>query len=158
MRNTLFYISLFIFTASLQSCFSYQEIEFSEVRNYSFDPSSEQAVLKLEMQVNNPNSFGFKVKKGDLDVLLNNKKSGNLKLDQKIKVKKKSNDTHEVVLVGDRDKLINAVVNNVGLGLLSNSMELGLKGKLKVSAFFFFWKKFKLDWSQRVSPSEFMSK
>jgi LEA14-like dessication related protein len=82
----------------LGSC-NYEDPEFSNVRNIRFrELDGRKISLDLTVDCDNPNKFGFKVKKSTLDITVDNELLGVVYLDEKIKIKRLSNNAYDVPL------------------------------------------------------------
>ena len=62
----------------------FEEPDISDVKNFKL--------------INNPNAFNFKIKGGDVDIKINEEEVGTVKLSEKIKIRKKKQNTYTVPL------------------------------------------------------------
>lgn len=92
LTHVLLLLSVLIFT----SC-DYDDPEFTEVGNLRVENmAGQQLNARLSVTCDNPNSFGFKVKKGVLDVSVNDAVIGIINLEQKVKFKRKSKNVYDI--------------------------------------------------------------
>lgn len=87
--------------------------------------------LKFEVQINNPNRFGFKLQNPACEILLNDKKIGTGYTETMVKVKPKTNEYHPVFLQTDITSLGN-MASLAGSILQKGEAKLTLKGTLRV--------------------------
>lgn len=80
------------------SC-EFEDPDFTDVGNLRVENMlGQQLNIRLSVTCDNPNAFGFKVKKGTLDVSLNDMVIGVIKLDQKVKFKRRSKNVYDLPL------------------------------------------------------------
>ena len=85
----------------LTAC-NFEEPDFGEVGNFQLQKLEGSHIeCSVDVQVDNPNAIGFKVKKVSADVQMEDQMVGKVKLNEKIKVKRKSNKTYTVPLIID---------------------------------------------------------
>ena len=57
----------------LSSCITFKEVKFEGVDNVSFGKVKQGIIpLILDLKIDNPNSFSIKLKKGEVDIFINN--------------------------------------------------------------------------------------
>ncbi len=120
-------VFLIIIALSITSC-DVKEVEVDNISNFSFDKMTKDYIaISLNVNIHNPNNFGFNINKVDLDVYLNGSKLGKIYDIKNIHVSKKSNDTHRV-----EAKIKVLSEQNIGMTLLSvvlnNKAKIHLKG------------------------------
>ncbi|MNU96095.1 Late embryogenesis abundant protein [compost metagenome] len=95
MKKILFICTLLV---AISSC-KFVEPEVSGYSNFKFGKLEGKTLhVSFDATVDNPNGYGFKVKKGKLNVSINNLELGVIDLDKKIKVKRKSENVYTVPL------------------------------------------------------------
>lgn len=120
---------------SLQGCFDYEEVEFKGVQNVSVLERTDNVLkLQIDVKVDNPNTFNIKVRKSTMDIYINDKYVGKTHLDDKIVLKKKTEDVYAVVLRADPKDVIKAAMGSLG-GLLKGNVTVRLKGDVKGSVY-----------------------
>ncbi|MES2557161.1 MAG: LEA type 2 family protein [Bacteroidota bacterium] len=77
---------------------------------------------EFSVDCDNPNGFGFKVKKANIDVSVNDQILGKVSLDKKMKVKRKSKNTYTVPVVIELED-----------GALFKIMQLSLSGEVNIA-------------------------
>jgi LEA14-like dessication related protein len=140
---------------SLQGCFDYEEVEFRGVQNVSVVERTDNVVkLQIDVRVDNPNKFNIKVKKSTLDIYINDKYVGKTHLDEKIVLKKKTDDVYGVVLRANPKDILKAAMGSLG-GLLKGSVTVQLKGDVKGSVYGIS-KKVEVDVKEEINLKDLM--
>ena len=120
MKKILFLCALVI---TVSSC-NFTEPEVSGYSNFKFGKLEGKTLnVSFDATVDNENGYGFKVKKGKLNVSVNDLEIGVIDLDKKIKVKRKSKNVYTIplqlsqVLNGTQIKMEWNRSYNLGYGL-----------------------------------------
>jgi LEA14-like dessication related protein len=87
---------------------------------------------EFSVDCDNPNGFGFTMKKGNIDVLIADQKMGTITLDEKIKVKRKSKNTYTVPVSIDLEN--GALIKLMQLSL-KNEITVKFEGKIRGSVY-----------------------
>lgn len=101
----------------------YSNFKFKKMDGKEFD-------ITFDVRVENENGFGMKVKKGSVDVEANNMVLATLTLSDKIKVKRKSDNTYTVPV---HIKIADGALFRVLALVASNKVDLEFDGKVKGS-------------------------
>ncbi len=119
-RLLLFPIVALLFFGT-NSC-SIDEPDISNVGNFKLKKLEGQRIeAEFSVDCDNPNGFGFKVKKANIDVSANDQILGNISLDKKLKVKRKSKNTYTIPVIIELEN-----------GALFKIMQLSLSGEVTV--------------------------
>ena len=154
MQYRLFRIPAFLmiavfFAVSLSSCLTYEEVEFVGVKDVDVESfSMKEAVVKVTVQVKNPNKYKIKITNSDLDLFLNGNDLGKAVIQEKIILEKQSNDSHTFTVKTNIGKAAGAL-GGLLLGI-GRAPELHVKGTIKAKAFGI-GKNFPVDVKERVS-------
>jgi LEA14-like dessication related protein len=105
---------------------------------------------EFSVRIKNDNSFGFTVTKSDLDLSLNGKKLGKVKLKDKVHVRAKSDDPHTFTIKSDLSESGAGGLPALLSIIQSRSPKVKLVGYLKVRSFLFFSKKIPVDIEQSI--------
>lgn len=101
---------------ALSGC-DFDEPDVSNLSNFKLKKIEGKHIeAEFNVDCDNPNSFGFKMKKANIDVLIADQLMGKITLDDKIKIKRKSNNTYTVPVTFDLEN-----------GALIKLMQLSLK-------------------------------
>ena len=86
---------------ALTAC-NFEAPDIGEVGNFHLQKLEGSHIeCSFDVNIENPNAIGFKVKKVSADVQMEEQLMGKVKLNEKIKVKRKSNKTYTVPLIID---------------------------------------------------------
>ncbi len=154
-RNFKFWFLLVSFTFLFQGCLEYKEVNFKGVKDVNIqDRSSDKMKIEIAVLIDNPNTYNIKVKKSTLDVYLNGKYAGKTTLDQKVVIKKKSENVYYAVINVSTKDLMKAAMGSIG-GLLKGTATVELKGKVKGSVYGIS-KSVDVDMKEEVNLKDFM--
>lgn len=112
-----------------------------------------QIGIEAEIQVNNPNSFGIRIKKLKAEVFIDNSPMGNITGGKKIKIKPLSNDYHKVSLNTDIGQLLTSTPTLINM-FTGGKSNFRIKGG-GVAGVFIFRKKFSFDHQDRIDLKGF---
>lgn len=127
MKKVLFLCAL-VFAVS--SC-EFLEPEVSGYSNFQFGKLEGKTLnVSFDATVDNENGYGFKIKKGKLNVSVNNLEIGVIDLDKKIKVKRKSENVYTVPL---QLSLSDGALFRIAKLIDDEKFELKLDGKVRGS-------------------------
>lgn len=97
--------------------------------------------LQLHVGLNNPNSFGLRVKKLQFTLNLNGESLGRMEAPGTLRIKPRSDTSYPLHLTADLSGLKGGLT-----GLLTGRMQVQVKGSGKVKYFLFFGKSFDFSW------------
>lgn len=118
----------------LSSC-EFIEPEVSGYSNFKFRKLEGKTLnVNFDVTVNNENGYGFKLKKGNLHLLVNDQDIGTIELNDKIKVKRKSEKVYNVPL---KLSLSDGAVFRIMKIVNAEKYELKLDGKVRGSVWGF---------------------
>lgn len=121
---------------SLQGCFDYEDIDFKGIKNVSVIERTDDVVkLQIDVLLNNPNNYNIKVKKSTMDIYINNKYVGKTHLDDKIILKKKTEEIYGVVLRVNPKDILKAAMGSLGGIMQGKHVAVRLKGDVKGSVY-----------------------
>jgi LEA14-like dessication related protein len=125
--------ALFLF----DSC-RFEEVEFKKVEYVSVNNVNKKRIqIKLGMNLYNPNAFKIKVVDADLDLFIGGAEAGKADLMNKIILRKKREQTADILIEADYDKVFKAVAQS-GLQLLfTKKIQVKVKGWIKGRVFVF---------------------
>jgi len=138
MKNVAFLIVLIF---ALSSCHFYAP-KFQGGESFKMENMSGQEIkMTVEADIENKNWFGVKIKPSELDLYIEDVYIGKLKLDKKVKMKRKRT-THLVAPV--TVKLEQGVMLKAMRFIRKDKLKVQLKGKAKAGVFIFS-KKIEID-------------
>lgn len=148
--NRIIIIASFISIFSLSSCFEYEDVKFNGVKDFKLTNNKEENLLiKLDLEVYNPNKYKITIKPAILDVYVNGKYAGKTKMKDKIVLEKQKKGIYPLYLKAKTKDILGALTGSLG-SFLSGKINIGIKGKVKAKVYGI-GKKFDLDEEQRVS-------
>ena len=134
----------------LTSCFDYEDVEFKGVQNIGLDDRSGGTItVRIDMKVNNPNSYNIKINKSSLDVFVNGSKVGKTKMKNNIVLKKNHQDVYSLYLTLSEKELKRSALSSIG-SLLTGRMKVRIKGEIKAKVYGI-GKKFPIDVEEPVN-------
>lgn len=148
-------ILIVITIISLSGCFEYEDVDFKGVQNFSLEERTKENVLiRLDLKVNNPNTYNITIKPTVLDVFVNGKSAGKTKMKDKIVLKKNTTGVYPLYLQAKTKDIMGAMTGSFG-SLLSGKVKVGVKGNVKAKVYGV-GKKFYLNEEETVSLKGFM--
>ena len=146
-------IVIFLF---LNACSSFKEVEFKGVENVSFGQQEDSQIpLIFDVRINNPNQFNILLKKGVVDVFLNNQFLGKSTLSNKITIEKNKETVYPIVINTSFSNLSKAALSSLG-ALLGKKLILKIDGKIIVKALII-RKKIDVNFTEEISPSTLLN-
>lgn len=134
MKNKTNILIAVLVISLLSSCSVYKQVDIGGVNNVDFKGMVDNKVsLKLNVSVENPNSYKLKITEMDLDVTLNGSYLGKMKNSEEIIIPKKSND----VQIFPVDIHVKNMFGSMGLFYKlrkKGDVEMLIEGTIKVKA------------------------
>lgn len=144
-----FWLPLVVFI--ITSCSSYQDVEFKGTENLKFGKLDGKKIsLTFDARLENQNGYTIKIKPSDLDVFIDNVQLGTIHLDEKIKIKRKSESLVEVPLTVELGP--NALLNIAKI-MVKKNVSLRLAGDVK-GGVWFLSKKQHIDETREISTDQ----
>lgn len=128
----VFFLSVcaFLLAISVSSC-DFEEPVVSGYSNFKFGKLEGKTLnVSFDATVDNDNGYGFKIKKGELTLSINNLEIGDIDLNKKIKVKRKSEHVYTVPL---KISLSDGALFRIAKLVSADKFELKLDGKVRGS-------------------------
>lgn len=148
-----FILSLITILLVGSSC-SIEEPSFDNIGNFKLNEFKGSHIEgAFDVTVENENKFGFKIKKVEADILIDNQKIGVVRLNNKIKVKRKSNKTYNVPISVD---LENGALLLIMKQVTKDEVTVNIKGFAKGSVMGI-CKKMDFSESKKINPTDFQS-
>ena len=140
------HIIFFIALLSVTGCKTYESLEVGKPTNLKVKSLSENTVdLTLELPIRNPNIYRIKVTRIEGSAFINDKKAGDIKSTEKVKLPANSDKTHEVMLRVDYSDLLSGGMSFMSI-LKDGEVTLSLKGSLTAKSFLY---KKELDFNRK---------
>ncbi len=126
-----------ICTITFSGCNKFEDITVIKIENVkvvSFNQQGVEAIITATIK--NPNAVGFTIYKSAMDVTLEGLDVGKANLTEKVKVKAKSETSHDFHIKSDFSKLSVTDLPKIFGIAMGKNVNVGLKGKLKVGKFY----------------------
>lgn len=150
MKSLIQFGVLIISILVVSSC-KLEDIDIDDPDNFNLKKySSNQVEASFDVTVDNPSGLNFKLKKTNIAVFTGEKKLGTIFLSEKIKVKKKSENTYTVPV---RIELVDGAMRTIMLEGATGKIPLHFLGSVKVGTFIFS-KKIKIDETKEIKVAD----
>ena len=148
-KSLLTWLYTFIVSCIVMSSCKVQDINFRGVKNYQFvDGSTESVSMNVIFSVDNPSAFNIRVKPSHLNLYLDNKMVGEIKFDEKVKIRKRTDKEYSVPVTAFFDK-------GLPLGtLMKGRVTAKIDGNIKAKIFIV-GKKYAVEESMKIKLSDF---
>jgi hypothetical protein len=144
-------LGVLIISILLVSSCKLEDIDIDEPDNFNLKKySSNQVEASFDVTVDNPSGMNFKLKRTNISVFTGDKKLGTIFLSDKIKVKRKSENTYTVPV---RIDLIDGAMRTIMLEGATGKIPLHFLGSVKVGTFIFS-KKIKVDETKEIKVGD----
>ncbi len=152
LRNTLVVL---LTSVLLTSCFDYEDVEFKGMEGFKIeDRTADNIKVRLDLRVENPNTYNIKIKKSTLDVYINGKYLGEAKMMNDIKLKKKTEDVYPIYMKTDGRKVLQTALGSLGSIFGGGNITVRIKGDIKAKVYGI-GKTFPIDVEEPVSMKMF---
>lgn len=130
MKNWLVLTSLlFLFS----SCLEFDDVQFKGIESIKFPKVDQKEILiDLSLRLNNPNKYKIKIKPSILDVYIGGKLMGQIKIDERLVIKKKQEDLYSTQL---KCKLEDGVLFSLMKFATMTEISVQFKGRVKGSVY-----------------------
>lgn len=109
-----------------------QELDFNGVNDFSVGSlKSDNIEVTINVKLDNPNNFKIKVVKAKLDLFIGSNEAGVASLEDKITIKKKTEDNYDIIITTDREQLMSAALKSALSTLGNGKMTVKVKGWVK---------------------------
>lgn len=154
MRLILLVISFTI--ASTANAQFFKDLEFKEMKNFSYDKEGDKSYIGFDYVIYNPNWYGIVIKPSKLLLTIAGQDCGWVKVDKKVKLKKKTEAAYHFVLEGDSNRFVKSAFSSLWAMITGRGVDFNIKGKLKAGAFLL-RTKWDIDYTYTMSYEEFLS-
>jgi LEA14-like dessication related protein len=124
----------------LCSCAGWKDVELSNIEAIRLGKADKAGMTaEIDVKINNPNKFGFRVYKSDLQVKLNNNPVGNAHIQKNIWIKANTDKVYTITICGNLDNFLSASGGLMGLIGMATSKKanIGISGNLKAGRFLY---------------------
>lgn len=136
----------------LNACSSFKEVEFKGIEKVRFGKQNQNQIpIIFDVSINNPNQFNIQLKKGTVDVYLNDQFLGKSTLSNKIVIEKNKETVYPIAINTSFSNLSKAALSSLGI-LLGKKLILKIDGKIVAKALVI-RKKININFIEEISPS-----
>lgn len=138
-----------------------ESAEFSDpevmgMENFSIERKDGKMLIGFDFIIKNPNKIGFVIKPSSLFVTMAGQDVGWVRISEKLKIKRKSEAGYPFMLVGNGTDFVKSTFSSIWSLIIGEGIDFNIKGTIKAGVFFF-KKKWKVDFTYKMSNDEFMS-
>ena len=144
-------VACLIFSLTFTCCITYKPVRITEIKSVEpADNNISTGRVVVNLRVVNPNNYAIKVKKYNLHAYLNDADLGEVKVAEKVVLKRNSDENYNLTFAPDAAKILDALPSI----LFKGRGEVALRGSVKIKAFILS-KKFSVDLKKKVSAADF---
>ena len=156
MRKIIALSLIILSTFSAKSAFWYKDLEFLAMENFDVTRGDETIAIRFDYVIKNPNWYGVVIKPSNLKLTIADTDCGEVAIPEKLKIKRKKKGKYPFVLIGDASKFVKSGFSSLWSMISKGQIDFNLKGTLKAGVMGL-TKKWKLDYTYKMTWSEFMS-
>lgn len=136
--------------------FWYKDLEFYALENFSVEKKDGYFYIGFDYVINNPNWYAIIIKPSMLRLEVAGTDCGLVKIEKKIKLKRKHKGSYPFVLKGDGSKFVKSAFSSIWSLMKGDGIDFTMKGKLNAGVAVF-KKRWKMDYTYSMSFEEFLS-
>lgn len=145
------WIPLLLLAFLMHSCFDFEEVKFKGIEGVKLPKmDNKELMVDLTVKLENPNKFKIKIKPSEIDVFIQDKMMGTIYLDEKVVLKKRSDNSYATKL---RVKLEDGAFFSLLRYVTMKEVSIRFKGKVKGSVYGI-TKKIDIDQTKMINGSE----
>jgi LEA14-like dessication related protein len=155
MKTLTQFTAIVLLITCISSC-AVQQPELVRVENFKVKSfNTKGATVEVKARIKNPNKFGFKVKGSDLHLYMGANEMGDVKLKDKVKIKRNTEQSYTFVLESDLAKVLGNGLLGAASMLMQGSVNVKVKGDIKAGTWFV-TKRIPVNIDEKISPSSLM--
>jgi hypothetical protein len=134
----------------------FEDLIFKGMENFSVERKNGKMYIGFDYVIENPNKLNIVIKPSSLFLKIADQDCGWVRIEEKIKIKKKSEAGYPFMMVGDASNFVKSAFSGVWGILTGEGIDFNIAGKLK-AGLWFFKKKWPVDYTYKMTNEEFMS-
>ena len=146
---------LFLLTIGVNT-FAFEDLVFKGMENFSVEKKDGKVHIGFDYIIENPNKISVVIKPSALFLKIAEKDCGWVRIEEKIKIKKKSEAPYPFVLVGDASNFVKSSFASIWNLITGEGIAFNIAGDIK-AGIIVFKKKWKVDYTYKMTNDEFMS-
>lgn len=152
-----FFFLFFLFISSITFAGNdYKDIEFIGMENFSVEKKDGKVLVGFDYVINNPNWFSAVIMPSSLQLIIAEQDCGWVHVEEKIKLKKKTQAPYHFVLVGEQSQFVKSTFSSIWNMMSGKGIDFTIRGKLKAGVFIF-RPKWKVDYTYKMTFDEFLA-
>jgi len=133
-----------------------KDLIFWAMKNFKVERKNGKVRVGFDYVIENPNWFSVVIMPSSLFLKIAGTDCGWVKVEEKIKVKRKTKADYHFVLVGDASQFVKTAFSSIWNMMTGKGIDFNIAGKLKAGVFIFRMK-WAVDYTYKMSLDEFMS-
>lgn len=133
-----------------------KDLVFKGMENFSVERKNGKVYIGFDYVIENPNKINFVIKPSSLFLKIADQDVGWVRIEEKIKIKKKSEAGYPFMMVGDASNFVKSAFSGIWGLITGAGIDFNIAGKLK-AGLWFFKKKWPVDYTYKMTNEEFMS-
>lgn len=134
----------------------FEDLIFEGMENFTVDKSNDKVHIGFDYIIKNPNKLNLVIKPSSLFLTIADKDCGWVRIDEKIKLKKKTKGSYPFVLVGDASNFVKSSFASIWNLITGKGIAFNIKGDIS-AGIAIFKKKWPVDYTYNMTNKEFMS-
>lgn len=154
--NLFLFLCLTSFANNKPDAVEFTEPEVMGMDDFSVEKKNGKMYIGFDIVIKNPNKLAIVIKPSSLLLHIADQKVGWVRVEEKIRIKRKSELSYPFMLVGNSGDFVKSAFSSIWDLILGNGVDFNMKGTVKAGVFCF-KKKWKLDITYKMTNDEFMS-
>jgi hypothetical protein len=134
----------------------FEDLIFKGMENFSVERKNGKVYIGFDYVIENPNKLNIIIKPSSLFLKIADQDCGWVRIEEKIKIKKKSEAGYPFMMVGDASNFVKSAFSGIWGLLTGEGIDFNIAGKLK-AGIIIFKKKWPVDYTYKMTNEEFMS-
>ena len=135
---------------------AFEDLIFKGMENFTVEKKNEKVHIGFDYIIENPNKISVVIKPSALFLKIADKDCGWVRIEDKIKIKKKTEAPYAFKLVGDAGNFVKSSFASIWNLITGKGINFNIAGDIK-AGIVIFKKKWKVDYTYKMSNDEFMS-
>lgn len=134
----------------------FEDLVFAAMENFTVEKKNDKVHIGFDYVIENPNRLTVVIKPSSLFLSIAEKDCGWVRIDQKIKLKKKTKAAYPFMLVGDASNFVKSSFASIWNLITGKGIAFTIKGDIN-AGIAIFKKKWPVDYTYNMTNEEFMS-
>jgi len=152
----IFLMFAFLCTLQAKAEQEVKDLEFLALENFGVEKKDGNVYVSFDYVINNPNWFNVIILPSSLFLKIADSDCGWVKVEDKIKIKRKTTANYRFVLVGKQSQFVKSAFSSIWSMITGKGIDFNIAGKLKAGVAVFRMK-WDIDYTYKMTMDEFMS-